>query len=863
MAVITRKTGSLFGENDWDRAVLMPAREYFAYDRMGNFCVQSNLVAIMRLPMQRQYFLADDSRRSSVISAIGRLGLPVLLLLFVALAEVHGDQSVVEPPMDQLLHERDTQFGRLSELLQQGNQAAAIPTAEEVARIDRLLLARVERDAPNDREVHAMASRRLENVLSWLAERYEERADLDRASSIRKDLLELKQKALGAEHWQVIDARLALAHIEQLSTMTPAQLQQLAEAANADQQHLQLSQQGRYSDAIPFAQKAADIYRKVLGEEHSPYANSVNNLALLYHRMGDLVHAEPLYRQALELRKETLGEKHPSYATSLNNLGALLEAQKDFEGAEPLMRQALAIRKEVLGEKSAAYIGSLNNLAWLYQSEGDYARAEPLSEKTRQLLKEVLGEKHPDYAVSLTNLATLYLSMGDYARAEPLYLQALKIRKEVLGATHPEYAVSLNNLAVLYRDVGDYARAEPLFRQSQEILKQVLGEKHPRYATGLSNQAMLYESMGDFVRAESLLLQALEIRREVLGEKHPDYAASLNMLAVLLHTVGDDARAKSLCQQALKINKESLGEKHPVYAANLNNLAAIYDAMGDHVLAEPLYLQALETRRQMLGEAHPDFADSLNNLAWLYCNMSDFARAEPLYLQALQINKRVLGEQHPKYAVSLNNLATLYDAMGDCGRAEPLYRQGLAISRHSLEDSSLVQSQRQQLAMTLSVRHQLDSLVSLAVRTKQFHTETFREVLAWKGATLVRQRQMRKVANEEAISPLFAQLRQTVTRLATLSPSRPRTETTSGVETANHGLDRQKGTTRSRTESPKCRVSSGDETSHPRRCAECPALQYRADRFPHHPIRLTRGRGRQMRRTHDLPSVSCLRPGTQ
>ena len=90
--------------------------------------------------MQRQYFLADDSRRSSVISAIGRLGLPVLLLLFVALAEVHGGQSVVEPPMDQLLHERDTQFGRLSELLQQGNQAAAIPTAEEVARIDRLLL---------------------------------------------------------------------------------------------------------------------------------------------------------------------------------------------------------------------------------------------------------------------------------------------------------------------------------------------------------------------------------------------------------------------------------------------------------------------------------------------------------------------------------------------------------------------------------------------------------------------------------------------------------------------------------------------------------------------------------------------------
>ena len=165
-----------------------------------------------------------------------------------------------------------------------------------------------------------------------------------------------------------------------------------------------------------------------------------------------------------------LGEKHPNYANSLNDLAVLYYSQGDYAKAEPLYRQTLDIQKQFLGEKHPNHASSLNNLALLHKTQGDYAKAEPLYRQALDIRKQVLGEKHPDYAISLHNLAGMYYSQRDYAKAEPLYRQTLEIHKQVLGEKHPHYAQSLNNLALLYSSQGDYAKAEPLYRQALEIM---------------------------------------------------------------------------------------------------------------------------------------------------------------------------------------------------------------------------------------------------------------------------------------------------------------------------------------------------------------------------------------------------------
>ena len=250
-------------------------------------------------------------------------------------------------------------------------------------------------------------------------------------------------------------------------------------------------------------------------------------------------------------------------------------------------------------------------------------------------------------------------------------------------------------------------------------------------------------------------------------------ASQLSRRAIQLYQRGKFAEAIPVVKKVLEIRKKALGEDHPDYATSLNNLAELYRAMGDYAKAEPLYRQALEIRKRALGEEHPDYATSRKGLAGLHELMGDYAKAEPHYRKATEIYKKALGEDHPHYATSLSHLAGLYRSMGDDAKAEPLMRQALQVTRESVEATALVLSERQQLAMAEGLRYQLDRYLSLAMISGKYRQQAYRELLAWKGATLVRQRQMREVAENVDVAPLFKKLQQTATRLATLSRMTP------------------------------------------------------------------------------------------
>ncbi|WP_293044606.1 CHAT domain-containing protein [Moorena sp. SIO1F2] len=460
----------------------------------------------------------------------------------------------------------------------------------------------------------------------------------------------------------------------------------LAEASRLTQQGWELYQQGKYSEAIPLAERALGIRQQVLGEEHPDVATSLNNLAQLYSRQGRYQEAEPLYQQSLDLRKRLLGEEHPDVATSLNNLAVLYSRQGRYQEAEPLYQQSLDLRKRLLGEQHPSVASSLNNLAELYSSQGRYQEAEPLYQQALDLNKRLLGEQHPDVATSLNHLAGLYSSQGRYQEAEPLYQQALDLRKRLLGEEHPSVASSLNHLAGLYSSQGRYQEAEPLYQQALDLRKRLLGKEHPSVATSLNSLAGLYFSQGRYQEAEPLLQQALDLRKRLLGEQHPHVASSLNNLAGLYSRQGRYQEAEPLLQQSLDLRKRLLGEQHPHVATSLNSLAGLYSRQGRYQEAEPLYQQALDLRKRLLGEQHPDVATSLNNLALLYSSQGRYQEAETLYQQALDLRKRLLGDEHPDVATSLNHLAELYETQGRYQEAEPLYQQALDLRKRLLGD---------------------------------------------------------------------------------------------------------------------------------------------------------------------------------
>ncbi|MFN7218041.1 tetratricopeptide repeat protein, partial [Microcystis sp.] len=319
-------------------------------------------------------------------------------------------------------------------------------------------------------------------------------------------------------------------------------------------------QQGKYNEAIPLAEQALAIRKKVLGDNHPNTARSLNNLAGLYESQGRYSEAEPLYKQALAIKKQQLGDNHPSTATSLNNLAALYRVQGRYSEAEPLYQQALAIRRKQLGDNHPNTARSLNNLASLYQNQGRYSEAEPLYKQALAIFKQQLGDNHPSTATSLNNLAELYRVQGRYSEAEPIYKQALAIFKQQLGDNHPSTASSLNNLAGLYESQGRYSEAEPLYKQALAISKQQLGDNHPDTAISLNNLAFLYYSQGRYSKAEPLYHRSLAIRKQQLGDNHPSTATSLNNLAGLYWSQDDIPQAINYLSQGLAVEEYNLSE---------------------------------------------------------------------------------------------------------------------------------------------------------------------------------------------------------------------------------------------------------------------------------------------------------------
>jgi len=406
--------------------------------------------------------------------------------------------------------------------------------------------------------------------------------------------------------------------------------------------------------------EAKEIRLKSVGRLHQDYAQSLNNLAILYLYQGLYQKAEPLFLKAKEINFKALGNFHPDYSGILNNLGTLYLYQGLYSKAEPLFLEAKEISFKSLGGLHQDYAQNLNNLAALYLFQGLYSKAEPLFLEAKEIRLKSLGRLHLDYAQSLNNLASLYEHKGQYGIAESLYIEAKEIRFKLLGSNHSLHANSLNNLAILYQYQGLYAKAEPLFLEAKEITFKVRGSDHPDYANSLNNLANLYEFQWLFAKAEPLYLEAKEIALKYLGSSHPDYAACLKNLARIYTFQHQYTKAEPLFLEAKKIEFNTLGISHPDYSFTIEELAKLYQSQGLYGKAEPLLLEAKEINFKALGSNHPDYASSLTYIARLYQSQGLYEKAEPLYLEAKDIINNSLGSSHPTFGWSLNNIYSLY-----------------------------------------------------------------------------------------------------------------------------------------------------------------------------------------------------------
>ncbi|CAN5347304.1 hypothetical protein BH11CYA1_BH11CYA1_37820 [soil metagenome] len=326
--------------------------------------------------------------------------------------------------------------------------------------------------------------------------------------------------------------------------------------------------QGRYQEARPYYEKAAEAARLSFSANRPEPAVALSNLATLEREQGQYLEAEKTYLKALNLWKTQIKQPDsPQLASLLNGLAKVRRDQGRYSEAETLYLKALAINEKNLGRSDVGNAYLLANLGGLYRDLGQFKKADKYYQRAFYLDLNALGNQHPDTAIDINNLAGLYREENRLGEARTLYERALEIRLKVFGPDHPLTAKTLMGIGDLERRLQNYDKAQVYIERALAIQKRTLPSVHPDLAITLDNQGICYLQMGgtETVKAKDCFSRALKMRQELLSADHPDcYVSTLN-LAVANAALGQGSQEP--VDAALEKLTKRLGPEHPITRA--------------------------------------------------------------------------------------------------------------------------------------------------------------------------------------------------------------------------------------------------------------------------------------------------------
>lgn len=165
-----------------------------------------------------------------------------------------------------------------------------------------------------------------------------------------------------------------------------------------------LFSKGDFAAAKPFAEKAWELSKRLLGESDSRTMSDGTAYAAILDGLGRYDESEAIYRRALVVFEESFGPVHYEVAQTLHNLGAVLVATGNYQEAEENYRRALAIKERFLDADSPDVALTRCNLGSLLNALGRRSESVPLLKNAVAVLEGRLTPVHPQLALARENL---------------------------------------------------------------------------------------------------------------------------------------------------------------------------------------------------------------------------------------------------------------------------------------------------------------------------------------------------------------------------------------------------------------------------------------------------------------------------
>ena len=228
--------------------------------------------------------------------------------------------------------------------------------------------------------------------LAQAAQVHEEQGRYGQAEAMFKWVLGSWEKALGAEHPDLIP------YLTKLSALCEARR--------------------RHKEAQEFSDRVRAINDRTFGGT-SPFREVPSpNLGGLFDVRGRYIESKPLAEQVLLIKQKSLGRSHTYVADALENLAMSLLVQSRHWGigtwdegwqlrrrGMSLAKRAIAIRRRTHSPENCDLAGSLEKLAKFYDDDEHSTRSERLRRQAVNVRESEFGPEHPEVARALYNLA--------------------------------------------------------------------------------------------------------------------------------------------------------------------------------------------------------------------------------------------------------------------------------------------------------------------------------------------------------------------------------------------------------------------------------------------------------------------------
>ncbi len=267
---------------------------------------------------------------------------------------------------------------------------------------------------------------------------------------------------------------------------------------------------------LPFFESISQIFT-TLKLQDKRAGVFVNDLAYLYHHMGDYQKALHYFKQSLKIREE-IGDKS-GVGTTLNNISQIYKARGDLPTALTYLQKSLKIREEI-GDKSGEGT-TLNNISQIYQARGDLPTALTYLQKSLKIYEEI-GDKSGEGA-TLNNISTIYQARGELPTALTYLQKSLKIQEEI-GDKSGE-GTTLNNISQIYQARGDLPTALTYLQKSLKIREEI-GDKSGMCAT-LFNIGHIHLGNDEVTEAIGSWVKVYKIAKEIENAQALDALESL------------------------------------------------------------------------------------------------------------------------------------------------------------------------------------------------------------------------------------------------------------------------------------------------------------------------------------------------